>query len=90
MRILYISCNPMALASDLEYLRGFQVVSLAIFDMFPYTTHVECAVRLQRKEAKIQPVDRNWGSFVLKMLVMLAFMLGGAPLKSSLRALKTS
>lgn len=78
MRILYISCNPEALASDLEYLRGFEVVSLAIFDMFPYTTHVECVVRLRRKEAKIQPVDQNWGKFVLKILLMLAFMLGAA------------
>ena len=71
LRILYISCNPLALKSDIEslgegiafqrpalglgglpwfiscsvsvvkpkFVPGFEVVALAIFDMFPYTTH---------------------------------------------------
>lgn len=47
--VLYISCNPDALARDLLELCDHEVCSVAIFDMFPYTTHVECAVRLQRR-----------------------------------------
>ncbi|CAE7473407.1 trmA, partial [Symbiodinium necroappetens] len=39
-QILYISCNPLALKGDIKSLgEGFEVVALAIFDMFPYTTH---------------------------------------------------
>mmetsp|Transcript_123828 Transcript_123828/g.361550 ORF Transcript_123828/g.361550 Transcript_123828/m.361550 type:complete len:460 (+) Transcript_123828:62-1441(+) len=45
--ILYISCNPDALARDLNILQcSHRTVSFAVFDMFPYTTHAECAVRL--------------------------------------------
>jgi len=47
--VLYISCNPDALAEDLSRLPSHDVVSLAIFDMFPYTTHSECAARLCRR-----------------------------------------
>ncbi len=49
-QILYISCNPETLARDLEQLcRNHEVKSLAFFDQFPYTTHMECGVFLQRK-----------------------------------------
>lgn len=48
--VLYISCNPDALAADLAVLNDSHVVlAFALFDMFPFTTHVECAVRLQRR-----------------------------------------
>lgn len=48
--VLYISCNPLALADDLKLLgETHQVMRFAIFDMFPYTSHTECAARLQRK-----------------------------------------
>merc|ERR1711971_663705 len=48
--IIYISCNPVALVNDLRFLgSSFEVVSLAFFDMFPYTTHAECAVRVRRR-----------------------------------------
>merc|ERR1711992_212266 len=46
--ILYISCNPDALARDISMLPNHRVCTLGIFDMFPYTTHAECAVRLRR------------------------------------------
>ena len=48
--ILYISCNPEALLGNLASLSTtHQVVRFAVFDHFPYTTHVECGVWLQLK-----------------------------------------
>ncbi|MBD5770456.1 tRNA (uridine(54)-C5)-methyltransferase TrmA [Marinomonas colpomeniae] len=48
--ILYISCNPETLKSNLEALASTHyVVRYAMFDQFPYTHHVETAVYLTRK-----------------------------------------
>jgi len=48
--ILYISCNPETLYRDLEILsQTHEVVSMALFDQFPYTHHVEMGVKLIRK-----------------------------------------
>ena len=48
--ILYISCNPVSLASHLEALtRSHGITAFAQFDQFPYTDHMECGVLLQRK-----------------------------------------
>ena len=48
-RILYISCNPQTLLRDLEHLcQNHRIKSLAFFDQFPYTTHMECGVFLDR------------------------------------------
>jgi tRNA (uracil-5-)-methyltransferase len=48
--ILYISCNPETLKSNLESLSStHEVVRYAMFDQFPYTHHVETGVYLQRK-----------------------------------------
>ncbi len=64
-RIVYISCNPETLARDLQYLTGeiedekgksrgrnekYKVVEITPVDMFPWTTHVEVACCLQRKD----------------------------------------
>lgn len=46
-RILYISCNPAALARDIEAL-GCRIEQLALFDQFPYTEHLECGALLRR------------------------------------------
>ncbi len=48
--IIYVSCNPMTLARDLERFqeRGFEVSSLQGFDMFPQTWHVETVATLRR------------------------------------------
>lgn len=47
--ILYVSCNPHALAKDLEQARasGYEISELVVFDMFPGTEHAEvlCALR---------------------------------------------
>lgn len=45
--VLYISCNPQTLMSNIEILaKTHQVKRLALFDQFPYTDHMECGVLL--------------------------------------------
>ena len=47
--ILYISCNPQTLASNLETLKhSHRIAQLALFDQFPYTDHMECGVLLSK------------------------------------------
>lgn len=49
-QIIYVSCNPSTLARDLKYLcaYGYEVKDVQPVDMFPWTEHVECVVRIQR------------------------------------------
>lgn len=48
--ILYISCNPETLKRDLEYLTKTHTIdSMAMFDQFPYTSHMEMGVKLTRR-----------------------------------------
>jgi tRNA (uracil-5-)-methyltransferase len=50
--ILYVSCNPKTLEENLRVLREtHEIESFACFDQFPYTPHLECAVRLARRPA---------------------------------------
>lgn len=50
--VLYVSCNPQTLAANLETLgQTHTVCDAALFDQFPYTDHMECAVKLVRKRA---------------------------------------
>ena len=50
-RVVYISCNPETLERDLFLLSkaGYNVRCIQPVDMFPYTNHIECVVRLERK-----------------------------------------
>ncbi|WP_386695177.1 tRNA (uridine(54)-C5)-methyltransferase TrmA [Lonepinella sp. MS14435] len=49
-RILYISCNPHTLCSNLQTLcQTHRIERAALFDQFPYTEHVEAGVLLVRK-----------------------------------------
>lgn len=49
-KILYISCDPMTLARDLNILKEYYNINLIKgLDMFPYTYHVECVSVLHRK-----------------------------------------
>lgn len=49
-QILYISCNPVSLIENLTALhRDFRIESLAFFDQFPYTHHIESGVLLSKR-----------------------------------------
>ena len=50
-KIVYISCNPATLARDLKLLsEKYEIRKVAICDMFPYTSHIECVTVLCLKE----------------------------------------
>ena len=48
--ILYVSCNPQTLRSNLDSLiKTHDIVRTAIFDQFPWTDHLESGVLLKRR-----------------------------------------
>ncbi|WNO59859.1 tRNA (uridine(54)-C5)-methyltransferase TrmA [Rheinheimera sp. MMS21-TC3] len=48
--IIYISCNPHTLAHNLATLcQSHDIVRFAVFDQFPYTTHIETGVWLRKR-----------------------------------------
>lgn len=49
-RVVYVSCNPAALAVDLSAARnlGYVADRVRLLDMFPHTPHVEALAVLQR------------------------------------------
>ena len=51
--IIYIACDPITLARDINYLKNDYVVKTAVgLDMFGFTYHVECVSVLYRKSLK--------------------------------------
>jgi tRNA (uracil-5-)-methyltransferase len=48
-RILYVSCNPKALATEMPQLLGYEATELRGFDLFPRTPHVEVVATLERR-----------------------------------------
>ncbi|MGB3594640.1 MAG: class I SAM-dependent RNA methyltransferase, partial [Ornithinimicrobium sp.] len=47
--VVYVACDPAALARDTAYLRdlGYELVGLRVFDAFPMTHHVECLAHFE-------------------------------------------
>jgi 23S rRNA (uracil1939-C5)-methyltransferase len=53
-RIVYVSCNPTTLASDVKTLQaewGYELRRARPVDMFPHTPHVECVALLEKTAA---------------------------------------
>ena len=49
--IIYVSCNPITLARDLNLLeKNYNIENMKLLDMFPETEHVESIVVLQEKK----------------------------------------
>jgi 23S rRNA (uracil1939-C5)-methyltransferase len=50
-KIVYVSCNPVTLERDLEYLtkKGYKAHKAIPVDMFPWTKHVETVVLMSKK-----------------------------------------
>lgn len=50
--IVYVACDPAALARDTAYLEdhSYSLVSLRAFDLFPMTHHIECVALYERAE----------------------------------------
>ncbi len=46
--IIYISCNPQQLSRELPKFKEYEAKSVAMFDMFPQTLHIETVVELMR------------------------------------------
>jgi len=52
-RVVYVSCNPTTLASDVKVLReqfGYELLRVHPVDMFPHTPHVESVALLERSQ----------------------------------------
>ena len=49
--IIYVSCNPKTLVTDLKVLveKGYEVIQTKVKDMFPHTPHAETVVKLVKK-----------------------------------------
>ena len=47
-KVVYISCNPITLERDLQYLtkKGYKAMKAIPVDMFPWTAHVECVIMM--------------------------------------------
>ena len=51
--IIYISCNPIALCKDLNFIKNDYIIEeITPFDMFPNTTSVETLVKLKKKQGE--------------------------------------
>ncbi len=51
--IIYISCNVQQLAKERLKLKKYQIKSVAMFDLFPQTPHIETIVELTKTDSKL-------------------------------------
>ncbi len=57
-RVIYVSCDPQTLGRDLAILApAYELRSLAVFEMFPQTSHVETVVELARARGRRERDD---------------------------------
>jgi 23S rRNA (uracil1939-C5)-methyltransferase len=64
-RMVYVSCNPTTLASDLAVLRdeyGYELVRCTPVDMFPHTPHIESVSVLTRAQGSAEAHDAGQGA----------------------------
>ncbi len=49
-KIIYVSCNPLTQKRDVDLLmeKGFIILNIQLFDMFPNTYHIETVILLER------------------------------------------
>ena len=57
--LVYVACNPAALARDLRPAReaGYRIARLEVFDMFPQTPHVEAVALVVRPDVVVADSD---------------------------------
>jgi tRNA/tmRNA/rRNA uracil-C5-methylase (TrmA/RlmC/RlmD family) len=50
-RVVYVACDPAALARDAALLgaAGFELGEIQAFDLFPMTHHLECVATFDRR-----------------------------------------
>ena len=55
--IVYVACDPAALARDTAYLadHSYSLVKVRAFDLFPMTHHIECVALYERAEVSSAP-----------------------------------
>ncbi len=59
-KVIYVSCDPVTLARDLNLLsENYDVIEITPVDMFPNTKHVECVALLSLKTTEKQGKNSN-------------------------------
>ena len=53
-KVVYISCNPETMVRDILFLKkkGYRAGKVYLYDLFPFTGHVECVVLMSRLRSK--------------------------------------
>ena len=49
-RIIYVSCNSVTAARDIPLFKGYSISRIKVFDFYPGSSHVECAVMMSRNK----------------------------------------
>jgi 23S rRNA (uracil1939-C5)-methyltransferase len=49
-KVIYVSCDPVTLARDIDLMTTYEVKEITLFDMFPNTHHVESVVLMERND----------------------------------------
>ncbi|MFP5253343.1 MAG: class I SAM-dependent RNA methyltransferase [Actinomycetes bacterium] len=57
--VAYVACDPAALARDVSLFaeRGYRLVGLRAFDLFPMTSHAECVALLEKTGSDLRRSD---------------------------------